>query len=257
MNSRRLTIAAGVVSGLVLCNLLAPAVHAQVQGALTPEMSVRLILIDRLKSGHSRKGERVNFRVDDDVVDASGAVLIRKGTPAYGTVTQSRGNGMFGKRGLLAISIDYTTAIDGQRVPLRAQNEKQGRSGSKTSLAIFTLVTPLGLFVKGSNAGAEPGTLMMATIDSTVRVEPGGVAPVYGGATPTTMAAPAAAGPAMTLVLHSGSKITGRLDSLAGGVYTVATPHGALRIPAAEVRSITDAASAARPAPVRTARRAR
>jgi hypothetical protein len=61
----------------------------------------------------------------------------------------------------------------------------------------------------------------------------------------------------LTLVLHNGSKITGRLDSLAAGVYTVATPHGALRIPAADVRSITDAASAARAIPVSTARRAR
>src|ERR1051325_9696002 len=113
---------------------VAGTAHAQAPSAptsqLTPGMTVKLLLMDELKSGAVTKGQRVNFRVDENVVDGNGNVLIRQGTPAYGSVTETRKNGMFGKRGLLNIAADYTITVDGQKVALRATQANGGKSNT-------------------------------------------------------------------------------------------------------------------------------
>ena len=49
-------------------------------------------------------------------------------------------------------SIDYTTAVDGQRVPLRGQNGAGGRRGGATAWATALFVAPVaGFFMKGGN----------------------------------------------------------------------------------------------------------
>lgn len=49
---------------------------------LTPEVSMKLILLDKLRSGDCRKNERVNYKVDEDVCVKNGTVLIKRGAPA-------------------------------------------------------------------------------------------------------------------------------------------------------------------------------
>jgi hypothetical protein len=241
MKTQLQTIRVSALLGAFLCGLSLACARAQAPATLAPGTTVKLILVDRLKSGDSKKGERVNLRVDEDIVDTAGTVLIRRGTPAVGTVTQSRHNGLFGRRGLLSISIDYTAAVDGQRVPLRAVAEKTGKSNSGGSIALFSLVTPLGFFVKGTNAGVEPGTALLATVDDTVRVNTSAASPGYGGAPAVPAGTPSDFnGPLVALTLLNGDRISGRLESLVSGIYTVTTANGLLKVPAANVRTISD-----------------
>lgn len=229
--------------GMLLTLGVAGATQAQTPGQLTPETTVKLVLVDRLHSGSSREGDRINFRVDEDIADANGQVLIRKGTAAYGSVTKSRKSKGFGRRGLLDFSVDYTTAVDGQRVPLRCNGGKSGKSGSKGALATTLFVSAVGgFFIKGSNVSMEPGVTLMAFVDQTVTV---GQAP---GAGLMPMGVPGgagvAAGPRKVLVLRNGDRMTGSLQSLANGVYTVVTMAGTLRVAEADVKEIKDVAAA-------------
>jgi hypothetical protein len=204
-------------------------------GQLTPETEVRLHLVDRLRSGTSKQGDRINFRVDEDVKDAAGNVLIRGGAPAYGTVVQSRGSHGWGGRGRLTFSVDYTTAVDGQRVPLRGSKEKAGSSSSTGAVVVATTLSLLGgFFIKGSNVTIEPGTPLVAFVDGVISVHSEAGAVIAGPG-------PAAAGPFMTFVLRNGDKLTGSVESMVNGVYTVVTRNGTLRIGAAEIQEIRDA----------------
>jgi hypothetical protein len=220
-------------------------------GELNPQTEVRLHVVDRLQSGVSRAGDRINFRVDADVQDAAGNVLIRGGTPAYGTITQSKGSGAWGRRGHLDMSIDYTTAVDGQRVPLRGQNVTGGRKGGTTAWATAMIVAPVaGFFMKGGNVTIEAGTPLIAFVDSTLQVgaPPRPVGGSMGlGTMPT--AASVSSGPAKSVVLRNGDKITGSVEALANGVYTIATSMGRLQIAASDIKEIRDL-NAAPAAPV-------
>lgn len=203
-------------------------------GVLVPDMTIKLITVGKYKSGDAKKGSRVNLRVDDDVVDAEGKVLIRKGTPAYGTVTASRKSGLFGKRGLLDISIDYTTAVDGQRVPLRATKARAGKSAAGATIAAVVLLAPLALFIKGGNVTLKEGTEIVGYIDDTLRI--GGQSTAAAGS-PTEKPN----GPLKSILLRNGDRITGRIQGLADGVYTVVTENGTLKLKEKEVMEIKDA----------------
>jgi hypothetical protein len=208
-------------------------VPAAPAGQLAPDSVVKLIVIGNYKSGDSKKGERVNLRVDDDVLDSAGATLIRKGTPAYGTVASSRGSGLFGKRGLLDISIDYTTGVDGTKVALRATKTRAGKSAAGATIAAAVLFAPVALFIKGGNVTLKEGSEIVAYVDDTVKV--GAAA----GANPTP-AAEAPTGPRKVLSLRNGDTITGHVQGLAEGIYTVVTANGTLKIKADEVKEIKD-----------------
>lgn len=238
--------------GMLFTLGVAGTARAQAPGQLTPETTVKLVLVDRLHSGSSRQGDRINFRVDEDITDASGQVLIRKGTAAYGTITKSRRSKGFGRRGLLDFSVDYTTAVDGQRVPLRCNGGKAGKSGSKGALATTMFISAVGgFFIKGSNVSLDAGATLMAFVDQTVTVGAAsapGVHPPFGGyplaPMPMGVAPMVAAGPRKVLILRNGDRMTGSLQSLANGVYTVVTAAGTLRVAEADVKEIKDVAAA-------------
>jgi hypothetical protein len=207
-------------------------------GHLAPDSVVKLIVIGNYKSGNAKKGERVNLRVDDDVLDSAGTALIRKGTPAYGTVANSRGSGLFGKRGLLDISIDYTTGIDGTKVPLRANKSRAGKSAAGATIATAILFAPVALFIKGGNVTLKEGTEIVAYVDDTVKI---------GAATDSGASAPAStapSGPKRILSLRNGDTVTGHVQGLTDGVYTVVTANGTLKIKADDVKEIKDAEAA-------------
>jgi hypothetical protein len=211
-----------------------PAITAPA-GQLVPDIVIKVIVLGNYKSGDAKKGDRVNLRVDEDVVDSAGMVLVRKGTPAYGTVTSSRGSGIFGKRGLLDVAIDYTNAVDGTKVPLRASKSRAGKGAGGATIAATVLLAPIALFAKGGNVTLKEGTEILAYVDDTIKVGSAdgkpAVAPVP--ATPT--------GPAKVITLRNGDKITGHLDGLSDGVYTVVTSNGTLKIKADTVKEIKDA----------------
>ncbi len=254
---------------MLMCLLFPGPVLAgeTVAGAnITPETSLKLVLCERLKSGYVKPKERVHFRVDEDLLDPAGNVLIRKGTPAFGTVLNSRKAGILGRRGALDVSVDFTTAVDGQKIPLRASKATHRGGGDRglTAAGAIFVAWPLA-FCKGSNVTIDAGTSFFAFSDGYAKVTAGltqgkmpgkadciegardpaalgsasstpnhqnGVGPVY-EASPAALPAGLRA-----ITLQNGDRVTGRLLGMKNGVYEIQSSMGTLRIPEKEVRSI-------------------
>jgi len=75
--------------------------------AVPEDTPVFVALKQTLRSGRARAGDVVAFEVVSDVRGAAAdgqSVLIPKGTPAWGTVAESRGAGAFGKPGRLSVA---------------------------------------------------------------------------------------------------------------------------------------------------------
>jgi hypothetical protein len=106
-------------------------------------------------------GERLTFEVARDVI-IDGRVVIAKGAPVEAVVTLATPRRSFGRGGKLVIGVETVTAVDGQKIKLRAALKEQG-DGRTGTLAIFAVLGGAagGLFareVKGGNARIKAGT---------------------------------------------------------------------------------------------------
>lgn len=209
-------------------------------GALTTNDSVKLILLDRLRSGASRKGDRVNFKVDEDVYDNSKNLVIAKGTEAFGTIMNSRPSGAWGRRGALDVSVDYTFAVDGQKVPLRAQKNRVGggNKGLMTAGAIL-VAWPLA-FCRGSNVTLEAGTQIVAFVDDNIAVAMNGTHSENGAprAEPAVAESVVVPDGHKLITLNNGDRFVGRITGMNSGAYTIETAHGSLKIKEEDIKSI-------------------
>ncbi len=209
------------------------ATTASAEFNLNPDVSVKLILLEKQRSGDSKKNARVNFKVDEDVTDTNGHILIRKGTSAFGTVLNSRRAGMLGRRGSLDISVDYTTATDGQKVNLRSSKEKLG-SGNKGLITAGALLVAWPLaFCKGSNVSIDAGTTFVAYINDSVNVKTDDSSKTSDSESPDETT-----GPDKVIILKNGDRVTGNMVSMNGGIYKIKTNLGELKIAENEVENI-------------------
>ncbi|NCB39937.1 MAG: hypothetical protein EOM80_14320 [Erysipelotrichia bacterium] len=207
---------------------------------LTPETAIKLILLDKMRSGDSKKNEQVNYKVDEDVLDQNNNILIRKGTPAYGTVLNSRRSGMLGRRGSLDISVEYTNAVDGQRVNLRANKERRG-GGSKGLITAGALLVAWPLaFCKGSNVTIEAGTAMVAYVNDNLNIKTAQTDQSNNGI--QVLDASEEASRQKVIITQSGDRISGQIQTMQNGVYTIKTLMGMLNIKETEIARIEAAA---------------
>ena len=216
---------------------------------ITQETTVKLITVDRLRSGTDKKGDRVKYIVDEDVLDEAGHILIKKGTAAFGKVLNSRGAGSWGRRGALDVSVEYTTAVDGQKIGLTATKGKRG-GGDKGLVTAGVLLCPLLFAIpigmsRGSNVTIEPGTTFVAYADDSVFVN-------YNASsnqgtvvnTSNTMAAPIAINtdttniPTSKITLTTGQTIEGKILNMAGNTCTVQTDFGILQLETGKISNM-------------------
>ena len=210
---------------------------------LTPETAIKLILLDKMRSGDSKKNEQVNYKVDEDVLDQNNNILIRKATPAYGTVLNSRRSGMLGRRGSLDISVEYTNAVDGQRVNLRANKERRG-GGSKGLITAGALLVAWPLaFCKGSNVTIDAGTTMVAYVNDNLNIKT--ALTDQNNNDMQALDVSAEAFRQKVIIMQSGDRISGQIQTMQKGVYTIKTPMGILNIKESEIARIETASQSA------------
>lgn len=227
----------GTLIGLAV-SILAPASPASAGPVRLPERTrVRVRLIQTLDSrSHMKKGVEIRFEVAEDVLGPRGEVLISRGAPAAGTILRCSRRGFFGNPGKLDFSIDETQAVDGTRVELRGTEDHHGRNNKAAAISTGVLLFVPALFIKGRDVKIEKGREFAAFVDQDVMVAP------RGASGPTFAPPPAPAQRAhnlCTLHLKNGDTITGVVEGLRNGVYTVATPNGTLRIAQASVSTIS------------------
>ncbi len=118
-----------------------------------------------LKSGDTKTGTAIRFRVERDVLGPDGAILIPYGASAIGEVLQSRAHGLFGKAGKLDFALRSVTAADGTEVPIRAVRNHAANGKTGTVIVGALLLTPLVLLFNGPNVEIPVGTVITAYID--------------------------------------------------------------------------------------------
>jgi hypothetical protein len=142
---------------------------------LAEKTPIKLRVLRSLTSGKARVGEAVPFEIKEDIKDASGQVLIMKGTYVAGTVDVSKKRGSFGRSGRLEFTIVSVTAVDGYQIPVRATGKKSGGvfgvlcyPGAVASLA----VTAASAIAGGTNATIEKDSEITAYVDTDIMVDP-------------------------------------------------------------------------------------
>jgi hypothetical protein len=142
------------------------------QVKLEEGVPVRLKLLDTVSSGTNHEGDNVSFMVIDDIMAADGTtVLIKSGTPAWGSVSAVKERGRMGEKGELSLAVSGTKTIDGKKVPLRASVNRNGEGKLGSVIALSLIVTPLFLLMRGKDAKVPAGSQVNAYIDREVLVE--------------------------------------------------------------------------------------
>jgi len=125
---------------------------------------VKLKLTKPISSADARVGDRVELEASEDIV-VDGVVLIKKGAPAVGQVTEAQSRKSFGRRGKLNFTIDYVKTVDGQNVRLRSTREAKGADSYGAAGVVTILAGPFGALVKGKDVELGAGTEFTIFID--------------------------------------------------------------------------------------------
>ena len=161
---------------LTVSPLTPPLASAQETQSQTQEVAVpdgtafSVVTADQLSSRTALEGDPVNMRVADDVL-IDGHVVLAKGTNVRGTITEVGQRGHLGKGGKLALRVDYTTAVDGQKVKLRASKSKADGSTVGSTVALSLAISPIYLFRRGNHAVMKAGTKIQVYTDGELKVK--------------------------------------------------------------------------------------
>jgi len=168
------------ISKKIFAMILVPLVVAitmSVKSFANPDkvkMSSGTPVIMRLTEEVSSKTKNINDIVNLEVardVSIDGKILIKSGTPAFATVTFCEQQGMVGKAGKIQISVDYTKAVDDQRVVLRSTLTQGGKEETTTAIAGGVICCPLFLLMKGKCADIPMGTEVKAYTEMDMMIE--------------------------------------------------------------------------------------
>jgi hypothetical protein len=137
----------------------APAAIQEV--VLLRQTPVHLKFVHTISSASAHVGEEVNFEVAEEVA-IGGFVLIPKGAPATGTVTEAEPKRRMGHGGKLSVSVTSVRLADNEKAALRSVQEEKGASQK------VGMVIPL---MRGKDITFAEGTEITAYVDADMRLK--------------------------------------------------------------------------------------
>jgi hypothetical protein len=130
-----------------------------------------------LSSGTAKVGDRVAFRVTEDV-KAGELIAIQRGAEAWGVVTAVQPKARKGKAGSLDIAIQSVQLLSGESATLRAEQHSKGAGSSMgldmlqaASSGILLPVVPFLLLEKGKDVVLPAGTRFTAYVNGDAALE--------------------------------------------------------------------------------------
>ncbi len=168
------------VPALALIPCLAAPLCAEGEPVVLPAgMSLPLVLQHHVNSAYTPAGSPVFFRVARDLV-VNDQVLVAEGALVTGKMAQAAERGRVGRSGMMLVSVDSVTGVDGTRVPVDADWSRQGRSRGAATVG-WTVVWGLaGLITKGVNPYMEKGDTLDAVVSSATPIDPAAAVPKAG-----------------------------------------------------------------------------
>jgi len=159
---------------LIVCGILIIASPSKTHAVNTVELKDGTLVILRVQETINPEvmgpGDIVKLEVAEDV-KVDNKVVIERGTPAIAEVVTAEKKGYVGKAGRIALAVRSTTAVDGQKVPLRGTIRREGEEKVGTSVAVSVIVCPLALLMKGESATIPAGSEVKAYVDSTLQIK--------------------------------------------------------------------------------------
>jgi hypothetical protein len=151
---RRRTILSLLLVAVVL-SLGSLAYAAEVTIKAGTPIPVRLL--DDLSSETATAGQLVRFETTRNII-VDDKIVIKAGSEVIGEVTHAQKTGSLGKEGSLSLVVQYATAVDGTRIPLRANLSNTGDE----RVALSWMVCP---FIKGTPSRIPATTETKAYVD--------------------------------------------------------------------------------------------
>lgn len=182
-----LPIKQSLLTIVAIASLSAPIHAAQDEIVVTEGTAINVVTAKEVTTREAKPNDPVDFTVSEDLV-INGQVIVRKGTPAIGSVINAEKGGYLGKSGKLAIQVESTTTSDGQRLKLRAAKGREG-DDKTTSTMVLSMISPAFLFRKGRDAKIEPGTAVTVYVaeEKRYRLEGATLVPVVMEPTATSL----------------------------------------------------------------------
>jgi Protein of unknown function (DUF2846) len=170
---------------------------------VTEGTPVNVVTVKEVTTKEAKPNDPVEFTVAEDLV-IDGQVIVKKGTPATGSVINAEKGGYMGKSGKLAVQVESTMTSDGQPLKLRAAKGREG-DDKTTSTMVLTMISPAFLFRKGSEAKIAAGTPVTVYVAEKKRFRVEGSTLVAVAMEPT-----AASSEEATVFIYRPNKWTGR-----------------------------------------------
>ena len=126
---------------------------------------------ENLSSHDAVTGGTIDFEVMEDIY-VNDVLVVKKGSPAIGTITDAQHKKTMGRQGKLDITIDYVRLLNGEKAQLRGV--KQGSGGGHTGAMVGAMVVtslvvwpaaPLFLFMHGKDINIAKGTPITGYVD--------------------------------------------------------------------------------------------
>lgn len=167
--------------------MIAPAVKETV---LRVGMPIPLVMAEEIttKKKAAKVGQRVRLEVAEDI-RVDGVVVIPKGTPAIGELTEVRNKGMWGKSGKLIGRVLYMRVGDRQ-IRLSGAFDDKGIAGTAGVVGAAVLLPVAGFFITGTSATLPRGGPVNGFLDEDVPIT------INGAAAPAPLVVDAPANPA-------------------------------------------------------------
>lgn len=159
-----------------LVELVWPSGELNVRTVTLPkETLVKINLLTEIHSGNSRVGQRIRYRVVDDVM-VDNRVVIPAGAEGEGQVTAVQAAGRFGQGGRVEIDWGSVPTIDGTPVVMAVSEraaEQNQELAVAASMAGVVLLGPIGLvgglFVQGQEHIVPVGTQFFVEVSKDVQ----------------------------------------------------------------------------------------
>ena len=138
---------------------------------------VKIRLKRDLSSADAKEGDTIDFEVVEDV-KVGDVVVIPKGSPALGSVTDVQAARRMGRGGKLDIQIDSVTLADGEKATLWAVKERNGEGnvGDNRPIVarslVFGPVGPLVLLVPGEDSMIPRDTEITGYVVTSMPLDP-------------------------------------------------------------------------------------
>jgi hypothetical protein len=116
-------------------------------------------------SSDNKTGESVSFKLMQDC-KVDGVVLVPEGAIVNGKIENAQHSKMFGKKGVLEISLSDTQAVDGSRLKIRTTLASKGNVAETTEDKIHSILPyGAGFLFNGKDAVLASGSQFTVFID--------------------------------------------------------------------------------------------